>query len=374
MEMLLKKVLTLSIALCLMTGCLKRPGPRTGDFNALVKDSLTEQPIPGVSINIGEQSIETDPNGQFSLAGLAPGDYQIRMSRQWYKSKEVTYKHLGKPEPVIFYLRPIGLPGRIYYSYDEGDNKEIYELLLENRSVRKVLSLQDSSETNPACSISGKFAVESTINKISKVIVYDFGNGNPTPILIQDGEHPSIDNKGKYVVFKSNGKIVKYDVDSNQEIESYDQAGWNPVISPDGTRVAYVSGNYDKLYIYSSKTECDVFVPNGEYDGYKLNNPCWSPDGKKIAFEAYEKSEGKRAIYYIIVDSLDSGMIPITVPLGDKEQHKHPTWGEDDMIYFSGNILYSSRSDIYGVSLDHGSIWVMVSKGPGNKLYPCWGK
>lgn len=374
MEMMLKKVLIIPVVLCLMAGCLPKPQPRTGDFNALVKDTLTEQPIPGVSIDIGGQSKETDLKGQFSLADLAPGDYQIRMSRQWYESKDVTYKHLGKPEPVTFYLRPISLPGRIYYSYEEGKDREIYELHLEGRTVRKVLASQDSDETNPAWSTSGRFAVESTADKVSKVKVYDLGRGNLTPILIRDGEHPSLDNEGKYVVFKSKGKIVKYDIDSNQEIESYDQAGWNPVLSPDGTRVAYVSGNYEKLYIYSSKTECDVFVPKGEYDGYKLNNPCWSPDGKKIAFEAYENSEGKRAIYYITVDSLDSGMIPITVPLGDKEQHKHPTWGEDDMIYFSGNIIYSSRSDIYGVSLDHGSIWVMVSKGPGDKLYPCWGE
>lgn len=376
MEMLLKKVLMISVALCLMTGCLQRPGPRTGDFNALVKDSLTEQPIPGVSIDIGGESKETDLKGQFSLAGLAPGDYQIRLSRQWYESKEVTYKHLGKPEPVTFYLRPTSLPGRIYYSYDEGKNREIYELLLESRTVRKVLALQDSSETNPAWSDSGKFAVESTINNISKVIVYKFENGNLTPILIRDGEHPSLDDGGKYVVFKSKGKIVKYDIDGNQEIEieSYDPAGWNPVLSPDGTKVAYVSGDYSKLYIFSSKSVGDVFVPKGEYNGYKLNNPCWSPDGKKIAFEAYKDSEGKRAIYYITVDSLDSGMTQITFPSRDKEQHKHPAWGEDNMIYFSGNIIYSSRSDIYGVGLDHGSVWVMVSKGSGDKNYPCWGK
>lgn len=367
--MMLKKVLIIPVVLCLMAGCLPRPQPRTGDFNAIVKDILTEQPIPGVSINIGGQSKETDLKGQFSLADLTPGDYQIRLSRQWYESKDVTYKHLGKPEPVTFYLRPISLPGRIYYSYEEGKDREIYELLLESRTVRKVLASQDSDETNPAWSTSGRFAVESTADKVSKVKVYDLGRGN-TPILIRDGEHPSLDKEGKYVVFKSKGKIVKYDIDSNQEIESYDQAGWNPVLSPDGTRVAYVSGDYDKLYIYSSKYDFKEFSSNG----FKFNNPCWSPDGSMLAFEAYENSEGKRAIYYIIVDSLDLGMTQITVPLGDKEQHKHPTWGEDNIIYFSGNIIYSSRSDIYAVGLDQGFKWVMVSKGSGDKLYPCWGK
>ncbi|MGE5606386.1 MAG: carboxypeptidase regulatory-like domain-containing protein, partial [Bacteroidota bacterium] len=226
---MLKKVLGLLTFFILIGGCLPKPEPRIGDFNAVVIDTLTKEPIPGVSVNIGDQPFKTDQKGQFSLADLAPGDYQIRMSREWYELKDVTYKHLGKPEPVIFNLMPASLSGRIYFSYDEGKNKEIYELLLESRNVRKVLSLQDSGETNPAWSRSERFAVESTIDKISKIKVYDFGNGNLTPILIQDGEHPSIDNEGKYVVFKSNGKIVKYDIGSNKEIESYDQAGWNPV-------------------------------------------------------------------------------------------------------------------------------------------------
>ncbi|MGE5606508.1 MAG: hypothetical protein ACM3YE_12565, partial [Bacteroidota bacterium] len=58
-------------------------------------------------------------------------------------------------------------------------------------------------------------------------------------------------------------------------------------------------------------------------------------------------------------------------------QHKHPIWGKNDMIYFSGNIVYSSRSDIYAVKFfDNTTLesnpWIMVSKGSGSKLYPCW--
>lgn len=370
MEIMAKKVWIVLIPLTLIMGCLSKPQPRIGDFHGVVVDTLTREGVPYVDLFIGEAKYRTDLKGQFSLADLEPGDYQIRMGRQWYESQEFTYKHLGKPEPVIFYLQPESLTGRVYYSYDEGDNKEIYELLLENRAVRKVLSLQGSGETNPAWSRSGKLAVESTANNISKVMVYDFGTGKAVPILIQDGEHPSLDDKGKYMVFKSNGKIVKYDLVNNREIESYDPAGRNPVISPDGTKVAYVSGDYTKLYIFSDASGFKEFGPKG----FKLNNPCWDPDGEKIAFEAYEHSEGKRGIYYINVNATNPVMTKITFPIGDKEQHKHPTWGEDGMIYFSANIVYSSRRDLYGVSLDDGSQWIMVSKGSGDKLYPCWGK
>ncbi len=378
MEMMLKKVTIIIIVLLVVAGCLPKPEPRTGDFNAVVIDSLTGEGVSGVDIQIGENEYDTDLKGQFSLAGLPPGDYQICISREWYESKMVTYKHLGKPEPVTFFLEPASFTGRIYYSYDEGQDKEIYELILENRTVNKVLSLPESGETNPAWSESQIFAVESISGKVSKIKVYDFTMGNYNPILFQDsifGEHPSLDSRGITMALKSNGKIIKYDLNNNKEIKSFDLAGWNPVISPNGTMVAYVSGNYTKLYIYTNESEFDEFIPK---PGFKINNPCWSPDGEKIAFEAYENSEEERAIYWIAVDSLDSGMYQVTFPSGNEEQHKHPTWGENDMIYFSGNIVYSSRSDIYAVKFYDKELesnpWIMVSKGSGNKLYPCWGK
>lgn len=373
MEMMLKKVMILFVILLGIAGCLPKPEPRTGDFNAAVIDSLTGEGVPGANVDIGDRKEKTDLKGQFSLADLAPGDYQVQITREWYESKNVTYNHLGKPDLVCFYLKPPGLSGRIYYSFEEGGNKEIYELTLEDRTVKRFLGLSLSAETNPACSESKKLVVESTLNKVSSILIYDISKENFGPILLRDsifGEHPTINKNGEKMAFKSNGKIIKYDLVNNLEIESYDRAGWNPVISPDGNMVAYTSGDYTKLYIYINKSIFHEFTPG---ENYKLNNPCWSPDGTKIAFEAYADSEGQRAIYYITVDSLDSGKRQITVPSGEKEQHKHPSWGEDNIIYFSGNIIYSSRSDIYAVKFDDGSQWIMVSKGSGSKDYPCWG-
>lgn len=370
MESMLKKVTIILIVLFGLAGCLDKPRPRSGDFNAVVLDLLTNEPVPGTEIWIGEKKDVTNLKGQISLAGLPPGDYQAQMSRDWYESKTLTYKHLGKPALVSFFQKPASLPGRIYYSYDEGQNKDIYELILSDRTIYRAISLLGSGETNPACSAAGKLALESTTDKVSEILLYGISEGNPKLLLSFKGEHPSIDNDGMKMAFKSNGNIIKFDLDDNIQ-KPYAQAGYNPVISPNGRMVAYASGNYTKLYIDIEDSGFYEFIPG---DDYKLNNPCWSPDGEKIAFEAYTDSDGQRAIYYITVDSLKLGMKQITFPSGGKEQHKHPTWGEDNIIYFSGNIIYSSRSDIYAVRVDDGSKWVMVSKGSGNKLYPCWGK
>ena len=60
----------------------------------------------------------------------------------------------------------------------------------------------------------------------------------------------------------------------------------------------------------------------------------------------------------------------------------HPCWsGDGGQIYFSANILYSSRMDIYCISVEEKSLelkeknpWLMVSHGSGNKDYPSWGE
>ena len=79
-------------------------------------------------------------------------------------------------------------------------------------------------------------------------------------------------------------------------------AGQRPVIDPDGNRIAFVTTDYKKIVV------TDIYgVAMGIYAGntipsnqdYKISNPCWSPDGSKIAFEAYLYGEGPRYIYYL---------------------------------------------------------------------------
>lgn len=380
---MLKKVMVILILLGI-TGCLDRPKSRKGDFNAVVLDSMTEEPVPGVNVSIGDKPYTTDLKGQISLAGLSPGDYRIRMIREWYHTKDISYNHLGKPEPVNFYLKPLSLPGRIYYSIDKDKNKnkdrEIYEIILENRSINKVLSLPESDETNPAWSANGKLAIESTIGKDSDIFLYDISEGKPKYLLRQKGEHPSLDMDGTNMVCKtlydSSLKIVLYK--NNSPLKSFEKSGYYPAISPDGTMVVYVSGDYQSLYICSG-SNLSKYTPGADY---KISNPCWSPDGSKIAFEAYTNSKGQRAIYYISVNGNSfSTMYKITRPLGQTEKHTHPTWDDSgNIIYFSRSNTYSSHNEIYAVKFDECrneqdiTQWVMVSKGPGSKDYPCWGK
>lgn len=370
MGMMLKKVLLPLVGLFLIGGCLQRPEPRAGDFTAIVKDVLTKEPIPGVSIDIGGQFRETDRKGRFSLAGLAPGEYLIRMERSWYLSKEISYNHLGKPDLVEFYLQPgEELSGKIFYSlYKSKIDRELYVLDLRTRSCSKLIDLPGTNEYNPCWANSELIAFQKGTDK--EGTIHFFYPANKSIKFVCNGIHPSL-SKTEMVYKSRDNKITKKKLDSSEEPLTYKDPGYNPVISPDGTKLAYTGGGRNKLIIIDLSTSVVSILQS---NGCNIDNPCWSPDGTKIAFEGYQNSEGQRAIYYIEEPFKNLAMNQVTFPSGEKEQHKHPAWGEDGMIYFSGNIVYSSRYDIYGVKVDGGPEWIMVSKGSGNKDYPCWGK
>lgn len=371
MELLFKKVIIIFILL-MTAGCLEKPKPRTGDFNAQVLDALTVEPVPGVKVNIGDLTFITGLKGTFSLKGLDPGEYRVRMERSWYQLKEITYHHVGKPQLVKFYLQPEELGGKILFSLYKSSNRGIYLLDLKSREIKEIRDLAGKNETNPCWISSDKIAFEQSSDggeiQIISLTSYD-------EMFIVKGSHPSFFQTGAELLYKSNENIITKCYLNANVIRTYKPAGYNPVISSNG-KVVYTSGNRKSLFIEINGTEY-LFTPEGNFENYSLGNPCWSPDGTKIAFEAYKDSGGQRAIYYIEEPFKNSKMKQITFPSGEKEQHKHPAWGEDDLIYFSGNIVYSSRDDIYAVRFSDNELesnpWIMVSKGSGNKDYPCWG-
>jgi hypothetical protein len=375
MELLFKKVMIIFILL-MTAGCLEKPKPRTGDFNALVLDALTEEPVPGVKVNIGDRTFNTGIKGTFSLKGLDPGEYLVRMERSWYQLKEITYHHVGKPQLVKFYLQPEELDGRILFSLYKSSNRGIYLLDLKSREIKEIRDLAGKNETSPCWISSNEIAfVQNIDSKRSELLFLNLTSRDVNSF--GEGEHPAVaqTSNGPFITYKSAQKIITKIKLNGSDEKKYKLAGYNPVISTKGG-IAYIRGNYKSIFIEVGGVEYN-FIPDGAYWNYSLGNPCWSPDGTKIAFEAYKDSDGQRAIYYIEEPFENSTMKQITFPSGEKEQHKHPTWGEDDLIYFSGNIVYSSRDDIYGVRFSDNELesnpWIMVSKGSGNKDYPCWG-
>lgn len=106
------------------------------------------------------------------------------------------------------------------------------------------------------------------------------------------GGSPELSPDGRYVVFVRDGQIYRASTLRGPRT-AVDTAGipfikgWgrqaNPVWSPDGRRLAFVSirDNHSFIGIYDMSThKVDFMAPATDFD----TSPTWSPDGKQIAF------------------------------------------------------------------------------------------
>jgi dipeptidyl aminopeptidase/acylaminoacyl peptidase len=106
------------------------------------------------------------------------------------------------------------------------------------------------------------------------------------------GGSPELSPDGRYVAFVRDGQIYRASTVRGPR-SAVDTAGipfirgWgrqsNPVWSPDGRRLAFVSirDNHSFIGIYDMATgKVDFMAPSTDFD----TSPTWSPDGKRIAF------------------------------------------------------------------------------------------
>jgi TonB family protein len=54
--------------------------PKTADFGGVVRDRKTKQPLPGVTVGLGEQTSVTDESGRFHFEAVEPGTYSVTLS------------------------------------------------------------------------------------------------------------------------------------------------------------------------------------------------------------------------------------------------------------------------------------------------------
>lgn len=146
----------------------------------------------------------------------------------------------------------------------------------------------------------------------------------------------------------------------------------SPAISPDGSRIVFLTSRHDpdpqfpffKYEIYAMDTDGTNLRRLTTTEAVE-NHPAWSPDGKKILFDADYDGDGKYEIYTMNADG--TGVTRLTTTHADD---RFADWSPDGArIAFSSN--RNGQWDIYVMDVD-GRNQRPLTRGPGWEMFPAW--
>lgn len=165
------------------------------------------------------------------------------------------------------------------------------------------------------------------------------------------------------------GDVYMMDPDGSNQINLTNDEVSNsyPCISPDGSRVAFISNEAgdDAIYVMNVGTgeKVRLAIPGKPF------GCSWSPDGTKMAFAAHLYGEHSPSI--CLIDADGSGMTQLTHE--DNRDDRNPTWSPDGRIAFQARVGWGKTSnlDILVINVD-GTDETNVTNSPGNEEMPSW--
>jgi hypothetical protein len=163
--------------------------------------------------------------------------------------------------------------------------------------------------------------------------------------------YPSITRDGKKITFTRNFEI--YTMNADGSAQTWLTAGYSSSFSPDGTKIVFVSGrdgSAHDFYVMNADGSGQTRITNSVFTNKGL--PVFSPDGKKIAFQAMVANPNVN--YEIFVMNADgSNLSQITNNPADDHE---PVFNSD-----GSKIAFSSNRD--GIT----QIYVMEADGSGQR-------
>ena len=229
---------------------------------------------------------------------------------------------------------------------------------------------------NGGAANNARIAFVSTRGENTDVYVMDSDGKHQRRVTTHDAEdmQPTWSPDGRKIAFVSNRngghiQIWVIDADGRNPIRLTDGV-WDdhPDWSPDGHKIAYQASRKKALNIEKWNYEIYVMGADGSnkrpltdhpaYDG----QPCWSPDGKKIAFSS-NREENLMEVYLMDTDGRNQKRL--THNFQDGEDRSMPTWAPNGR-----RIAYVWNWQIW-VMDSNGDNWRrLTEKGEGR--YPTW--
>jgi Tol biopolymer transport system component len=364
------------------------PDPIKGTVEITTSTTGDDQDPDGYIITLGDNEEEIGSNGSVTFDELDEGSYDAELTGLAEncsidgdnpKSVDVT---AGETSTVDFNLNCVATTGTLEVTTETtGDevDEDGYTLLIdggeENIGIAETITIEELEE--------GSYNPELTEVASNCEVADD----NPRMVNITAGETTETTftigcqgmgaGSGK-IVFESirgeGGELYIMDSDgSNQEkITDNDVEDNSPAISPDGTKIAFISDLDDDIYTTSDLYIMDIDGSNiekvsatGEMEF--LQHPTWGPDGEQIAFTI--AGDGNREVYTINTDG--SNLQQVTT--GEFDSY-NPSWSVDNVIAFSSDRDGDDfrANNLYTISPDGSNLQQITNLTGASASSPDW--
>jgi dipeptidyl aminopeptidase/acylaminoacyl peptidase len=183
---------------------------------------------------------------------------------------------------------------------------------------------------------------------------------------------PSRNGKIAFMTIRDGRADIALVAPDGSDLKTVTATGLNaePAWSPDGSRLAYVCGNFSLCLMNADGSGQTALTDTGAWSGAYVYDeyPTWSPDGKQLAFQSNRGNLG----YGIWVVGSDGSGLHRLIGNANGDGDYSPAWSPDGTkIAFVGDNSDLFDDDIY-VMTSHGDLSARLTKTDDDEYSPAW--